>query len=184
MFNLLPLTNKRALQYEYRLRRAAVVLWFVTAAFLFAALSLLPPLLLAGQKEGIFREQSIALARNTTGKETEQLEQDVEQIRLRLAALSSQLPAPSFVSLLGSVAQARAEGVSLTRIAFDQTESGAVTVGVAGEAESRTALVAFQKALQGLSVFDTVDLPVGNLAKDTEILFALSASAVRPPLKP
>ncbi len=184
MFNLLPLTNKRALRSEYRLRRAAVALWFATAAFLFAALSLFPPLLLAGQKEASLREQITALARTTAGDETAHFAQSVEQIRLRLAALSPQSPAPSFVSLLGSVAQARAEGVSLTRIAFDQTESGTVKVGVGGEAENRTALVAFQKALQGLKVFDTVELPVGDLAKDTQIPFSLSASVARQPPQP
>ncbi len=182
MFNLLPPTNKHALRSEYLLRRAAVALWFATAAFLFAALSLLPPLFLAGQKEMTLREQITALARTVAGDETTRFTQSVEQIRLRLAALSPQLLGPSLVSLLGSVAETRTEGVSLTRVAFDQTEGGAVTVSIGGEAESRAALVAFQKALQGLKVFDTVELPVGNLAKDREISFSLSAT--RQPKQP
>ena len=180
MFNLLPLTNKRSLQSEYRLRRGAVALWFAAAAFLFATISLLPPLLLAGQKESILREQTTTLARATTGDETARFAQRVEQIRLRLTAFTPPSSAPSFVSLLGSVAQARAAGVSLTRIVFDQDDRGAVTISIGGEAENRTALVAFQKALQGLQVFDTVELPVGNLAKDREIPFALSATLLSP----
>lgn len=180
MFNLLPLKSKLTLHSEYLLRRTAVALWFVAALFLSAALSLIPALFLVGQKEIVLGEQAATLARHAFGQETALLEQKVAEIQLRLDSLSLHSLTTSFVTMLGSVAQARAEGISLARVLLSQNETGAATVAVDGEAENRAALVAFQKALQGLQVFDLVELPVSNLAKDTRIPFSLSAVRKEP----
>ncbi len=182
MLNFLPPTAERSLSAEYAWRRAALALFFASALFTAAAFSLVPPFLLAVEKEEALREQIAAFAESTTGEEMAQREKDARFLRSRLGVLSSRAVSAPFASLLQAVAQARGEGISLMNLSFHREEQAAVAVAIGGEAENRAALVAFEKALGGLRAFDSVELPVGNLAKDAQISFSLSAR--REPLQP
>ncbi len=175
MLNLLPSRDHDALLAEYGLRFAAVALWFVAGLAVAASALLVPSLFLAEKKEALLAEGAAVLQKSVASGEAQKSEAELNNFASLVGAFSLRMPTPRLYELIGSVAEARGSDVVFERITIaGESEQGSV-VEISGRAGSRAGLVAFARALEGLRTFDRVDLPIGNLAKDADISFSLSA---------
>lgn len=75
-------------------------------------------------------------------------------------------------------------GVTLTTFSFTENieidegrKKQKYTVSISGTARSRNDLIAYKNALEKEDTFEDIDLPVSNLAKDTDVPFNISFKA-------
>ena len=175
MLNVLPQRDQDAFFKEYGLRFGAAGLWFVAVLSVAASALLVPALFLADKKEALLTEQTGILQKSTASGEAKKFEEELGNLARLVNAFSMRTPVPHLYELVGSAAEARGSDVVFERMTLSSEGEQGSVVEVSGRAGSRAGLVAFVRALEGLQVFDRVELPVGNLAKDADISFSLSA---------
>lgn len=174
MFNLLPKETKEAIRREYRLRLLAVVLFFGAATFLMASALLVPSLLLSRAKERATAAQYENLSKSIAIGEAAHLDETLTAARDTLKLV---LPPPSgtpLYVLLARIAGAKPARLALHEVTVTTAASGKERLDLQGVAADRSVLLAFTDALEGLHLFEHVELPLGNLAKDADIDFSLT----------
>jgi hypothetical protein len=95
-----------------------------------------------------------------------------EEVKSLARLLSLRNPSSSIESVL----QAASADISLTHI--DYLSSGG-TLSISGRAISRDALLLFARAVQKLPEVESSNLPVGDLAKNTDVSFNITAVLTR-----
>ncbi len=176
MFNLLPKTEKDAIRREYRIRLAVVILWFSFAALLIASALGIPSYFLATEKEQAALRQVETLSKSGQASDAAEADKLLTAAKKRLAFLHHAPPSRYLYELIAKVAAIRTEGIAFTSISVTP-EAGKQRVAISGVSATRTALVEFEKALSGSGLFESVELPVGSLAKDGDSEFTLNALA-------
>jgi|SRR3989344_5390725 len=178
MFNLLPKTDKDAVRREYRTRLLVVVLWFSFATFITASVVLLPSLFLSSGKEKSAAERFGVLSKDMKADEVQKLDSLLQSARDRLRLLHGSLPKLRFSELILGVAAEKNAQISLESFTLTPLPSGELQVTIAGVAADRNALVTFAKALEARGIFEEVELPLANLARDIDVRFSLRAKVI------
>lgn len=172
MINLLPDTGRDSIRREYRSRLVATVLWGVALTSALTAVALLPSYFLSqAKREAVAVE--LAVAEGARGSVGEGVAAELTAARDAAAALediASQTP-PS--DLVFAALARKPRGVSVTLLQYERTASRE-TLRIQGEAADRESLIAFRRELSLLQGAGTVDLPVSNLAKSTDIPYVLT----------
>lgn len=174
MINVLPEQQKEIVSREYRLRRAIVVSGLVIFALLVSLVLLFPSYFL-------------------TNMQAEEAAVQLDQVK---TALNSQLPSGEVVNDLISavrhaqdlrpfsetisvykllkIFESKPESVKINRISFvNKSETGPeITLG--GIAQDRESLIAFGRVLEGRVEFESVNIPVSNFVRESNIEFHMT----------
>lgn len=175
MFNLLPKAKKKLIRREYHARLAVVSLWFLLAVLIMSSLLLLPSFFLSSAKERTAREQFTALSESTDQNKAEELDAVLADTAARVALLTGQTPKIFLHELLSLIVSIKSDSISLTAVSFGAPAEGRRDLHIAGIAKDRAALLAFVRALEQTGVFETVEAPISNFAKDADITFDVRA---------
>lgn len=172
-YNVLPLEVKEKLRREYRKRLITVSLFGAATVLVIGAVSLLPALItLAGKeqalvvREGALNKLKKAQSGDTTLKalsDTKEKIQALGEVDIRYK--------PS--DLIRRVLEQKTSGISILNVLYGAQGDGHVLT-VTGSASTRADLVSFREALQKTEPFQRVDVPIGELAKSTNISFTLT----------
>lgn len=176
MFNLLPKTEKETIRREYRVRLAVVCLWLSFAVFIAASILLFPSFLLSSDKEKTAQEHFETLSKSVGRSNAAELDATLRDAKSRLALLSRASPKMFLHELLTLIVSIKTDRISLTRFAFVSPAEGKREVDIVGVGKDRAALTAFIKALERTGLFEKVEVPISNFAKDTDIDFSVRAS--------
>lgn len=65
-------------------------------------------------------------------------------------------------------------GVDITQFSFNREEGDLKSIGLIGQAADRVSLSNFRDALEDDDRFLSADLPISNLAKDSDITFSMT----------
>lgn len=177
MFNLLPKAEKDAIRREYRIRLSVVILWFSFTTVLLASILLLPTYSLSTKKEKAALLESATLSKSVQAEEASRFGELLFEVKRRLDLVQHEPPEIYFYELIGEIANSRASGISLSNITITKA-AASLSIDIGGIADTRNSLVAFQKALAQTDLFETVEFPVSNLAKDRNSEFAITAKGV------
>lgn len=172
MINLLPPHEKKILFQEYKHRRLIVGLVFGLSAIIIMAILLIPSLIVVMYREGIAKRAVAEIAVDTAKHNS--LLADLRTSKVLITALTPQKGdiAPSLV--ITPILNAADTGVSVSDVLYSVTGVGEFKVDVRGSARTRQSLVNFTTNLKKQSMVTKLDLPVSNLAKDTDIQFAFT----------
>lgn len=176
MFNLLPKQEKEAIRREYRLRLAVVILWFSFATFVIASLLLLPSFFLSAQKEKAAQARFETLAKSVARQETAGLGEVLLAAQSQLELLSREPPRSFLYELLIKIVSSKSAKISLESMTIRDAAPGKRIIHLTGVARDRGALLAFSRALESNTLFEQVELPISNLAKESEIPFSITGS--------
>ncbi len=173
MFNVLSDNLKKAIKVEYRLRLAIVACVWVIILELSMCIFLLPSVIISFYKE---REvnQEIQTATEVAGVQSNLVSQTITSTNQTLRILNDDLLYPPATPAFETVLSARTPAIHITELSYTDQDATSGLLSVHGVAASREALVSFEKALQDSGSFSSVDLPVSNLAKDTNIDFTIN----------
>lgn len=169
MINILPESGRSIVRREYRTRLVAMFLFLLALLSLAVAVMLLPAYLFATvEAEQAELEETRLLSAKAAGAKTDA--EVIVAVNEQIVGLEAFMMAPKPSEALIETLKSAGPSIELVRVSY---EGGASTISLSGKATSRDALLQFSKALQKLPIVDAVDLPVGDLAKNTNVSFSM-----------
>ncbi len=172
MFLLLPEEQKNKLIKQYRLRLFFIALSALCVFVGVGFFSLLPSYFAVHSEE-----DNIVGLRNTVGKSIslksdKDLEKTLSDIKQNISALK--IPEKDAISIIGDIVKVRPDGVRLNDINFGSYTATSSAVSILGVSSDRPSLILFSRKLKENPKFSSVDLPISNLAKDSDINFNIN----------
>ena len=176
MINVLPEEGKKWIRGEYRLRLATLTLLAVAFVALALAALLFPSYRLSESTYAQAHTEREAFSQALSPANGEKVIEELsraENMRQALA-LRVEEQAPS-LHIEGIVrAQAKSEGVTLARLAYESAEE--ISVRLSGFAKTRENLIAFSEMLERIAEVKSVKLPVSNLTRSVNITFNMTVT--------
>ena len=174
MINLIPPEGKKKISREYWLRVAAVwmlLIWITLVVFIF---ELLPSLVFVNALKNTMSEQfDQAMAASAAYEETEQLVRETNALIDHLDTVGAELFYSELLHELDNVARDHAD---ISSFEFVTLDGEIETIVLSGIASTRTSLANFRDSLEAHPRFHSIDLPISNLAKESDIVFSISVS--------
>ncbi len=171
MINLLPHTDREAVQKEYHLRVIAVALILTIVVFVIACILLVPSYLLTLYKNNVV-ENAVAVTPSTN--DPAGFGEKVKAAKLIAGILR---PNPATVlptNLITLIFKDKGVGVDIRSLAYSQEETLPFTIDVRGLALNRQALLDFVHRLEREPGIASINLPVSSFAKDTNIEYSFT----------
>jgi len=174
MFNLLPQKEQRAVKTEYSLRRFTIILFLLCALAIISIVLLFPSYLLSR-----VRESDIS-SRLENAKQVINKNYPKEDLPAGLILTKSKIQAlnvsPKNVSVydLFRIFEDKTAAIKVTELSFIHRTKEEAKIALKGRAMSRESLTEFEKKLRGRPDFVSIDLPISNFAKETNIDFSMN----------
>ena len=176
MVNLLPEKTKRSLTLLYYSRFLSAAVFFVALAVLAGAAVLVPSYVRsiaeADAATRFLEASQKAVSLGSRGGVSGQFAALSERVKI----LTTYAWPASTARVLSALSTHVPKGVYLTKIAVTPTNEAAGKVSITGKASTRAGLLAFVSALQSVSAFQGVVVPVQSLASDANVDFTLAFS--------
>jgi len=174
MLNLLPQDVQAQQRREYRLRLGAVALLFLAFAFIVGIVSLLPFAVSSGVELMATKRDSTS---NTVAPQIDRTALDevlAFKGELNLLVPAEPQPTYSFAKSIKDATLDKPDGVSLSSFSFASVSGEAMQLVLSGVSATRDALVEFSQRLSSDAAFSSVDLPISNLSKKSDIDFSIT----------
>lgn len=182
MVNLLPRTIKKQNTREYYTRVVVVLNVLLAFTFFVGALSLVPTFVTILVEQHVLESRHTTLTEQFAADDDDRSTKDIiktTNIELKQLNERQRLTRPS--TLVALALEKRNSGVVLTRIGLQSRvlEGGeeVLELHMEGEAETRTQLIEYSNALEEVSSFDDIVLPIGNLAQSINPHFSLTLTS-------
>lgn len=173
MFTLLPEQYKKRLFKEYRIRLVTVFLFFVSMFFLISTALLFPSYISLSSEKSLYEVESKNLKKQIELKDKEGLATTLAKIQSNLS-----LAKPNETAIyraIGAILNQTNTNISITSIGYTRGGAGAQSsLNLQGVAKNRESLIGFSNNLKKELIFSSVNLPVSNLAKQTDVKFNLT----------
>jgi hypothetical protein len=175
--NLLPKTEKEALEKGLKTRLAVMIMFLLAASFLIGSIMFLPSYFLAS---GYF---SKAVSENYLlgSKDDDSVKKIINlptEINSKLNFFQSNIKDVSVADYFSKIVDNLPSGVKLNSMSFSKNqnykEKNGTVILVSGIAASRDSLVSFSALLEKTNLFSTVDVPVSSLTKDKNLPFSMN----------
>lgn len=179
MFNVLPDSLKKLIRQEYYFRLAIIVALAFIALQVIGLFLLLPSWVLSTYKEQEALSDVAAVHESPMENHLQSVSDTITQTNRTLAVMNTLLY-PEAAPLFQDILSRQPAGVHLTGFSYTLADDGTASIVASGNALTRNILVSFEKSLEKSSLFASVNLPVSNLAKDTDIPFSITLSVKKP----
>lgn len=169
MANLIPPEAKKAIVTEYWFRVGILWSYMVGIGILIVALLKGPALWAIESQLGAYSGAfDSAQEKAETIKESQLAIQSANELAGQLAAAASTTPPTEVLAALDQVA---GRDVSIASFRLTKGEKEIETITITGMANTRTALANFRADIESNPLFQKADLPISNLAKESDIPF-------------
>jgi len=172
MINLLPEKAKKDIIFEYWVRVVSVWFFILSVVCAVVSLLLLPSYVLVDS-------QAKVLAVDVDAARAKVAEYDLSALALAKANTQAQMlfelkQVKNFTTVLSELDSLQNSNITISDYEFKRNGLKLNSVQLFGEAKTRQSLADFRDALLGLPDVAGVNLPIGNLARDRDILFSIS----------
>lgn len=174
MLNLIPLSEKKKILTEYRLRLATVSVFAITALVFSSLILLIPSYLLAISKYNE-AQNSLDELQKTTGQSGQEKDVNIQvlavnkNVDLFLKGGSSKSLVPSLV--IANILNGKGKDIKIIGFTYDVTAAQERIV-ITGMAANRDSLSQFIDTLKSDPSFTSVDLPISSYVKSINIDFS------------
>jgi hypothetical protein len=176
MINLIPRKAIRNNLIEYWVRVLTVWLLLISITLFVGAGILLPTYVLINSQVSAYESSAAAASEKVANYEdvSQELIRSTQQAKMVLD--ESALPVFSeYIDLLQGM---QGSEIEITEIRLFRDQAGTAPITVSGEAGNRQALASFRDRLLEHEEIAIVDLPISNLASDSDIMFSLTVTLV------
>ncbi|MEI7462870.1 MAG: hypothetical protein WCK03_00565 [Candidatus Taylorbacteria bacterium] len=171
---LIPITLRRSLRHEYRIRASTVLLFMIATAFLIGSVFLLPSFIHASMEKSSADKVLAELNRSTNAKaETSSTADLIEKANLLKIFNDTSRGKTEYSSIITSLVGARGD-ISITSIEVSRTSTSSVSAIIKGIAPTREELLSLKDRLIASADGNKVDVPISLLSKVKDIPFSLS----------
>ena len=172
MFTLIPQQNKRALAKQYRIRLLIVFLFFASAVVCGGTLLLLPSYISVSFDKSIKQNELNPVLAQIEAKNKQGLTSTLAQMQTSLVLIRPEDGA--LHDAFEAINNHLAPGISIKSITYTRGVGAPSSFSVTGTASTREKLLAFVDALKTEKIFTSVNLPISDLAKQTDTPYSIS----------
>ena len=173
MINLLLLEEKKKIHRDYAFRLFSVVLNAISVSALIGIVTLFPSYFISDLEKRAAVDQA-ELVRETNDDGEENVALVLKEAQQKLEILSPEYEKVSIRTIFDTTIGYKPSTVALTGIIYQKDDKGNIKITISGVADRRDDLLMFSQGLKKDALFDDVELPVSNLAKDRNIKFTLT----------
>ncbi|MDE1975568.1 MAG: hypothetical protein KGI49_03620 [Patescibacteria group bacterium] len=176
---LIPSQLKASMHREYHSRALAVAMYALAASIFIGTVALFPAFIRAWSAD---REQLDAISAAQNGKDQSTLSADQAELSgdaKLLSALSHFVGASDLSGAVQSVVDIKGP-IALSSLSIGRPSAKDISVVLTGVAPTRDDMLAFQSRLERLSPDMSVDLPINELAKSSNIEFTMDVTGPLP----
>lgn len=167
MLNILPVEVKKKLAQEYFMRLGILAFLVLSLGGVCMAIALMPAFILAKSEHASLS----AFISKVEGNAGEDVFTTVRVTKEKLSFFSEKSAPPKALTFFSESVAARAGGISIQGYSYTKGSNKAIIKGIA---RTRSNLVAYRDAVGKIPSVDSVELPISELAKSTDISFNLS----------
>lgn len=172
MINLIPFKAKRNLLTEYWARVASVWMLLGAVALLFSAAMILPVYVLINAQVSSYASGAHEAVQKVA--EYKAVSKELEQASTQSRIIVDQEQEPVFSDFITVFDNMRGSEIEITSISLVRSDGDLGPVNLKGTAETRQSLASFRDRLLSDKQIVEVELPISNLAKDSDIVFSLN----------
>ena len=173
-----PKSQRALLDREYRARAAATLAIAMASAAVIGIVSLLPAFISVSATEKSALE-TIAADKTGSSTDAEATQSELSAAGSLVSLLSSNRGAPRLSDAIRQISSVRSN-ISLYSFSIDRDGTGSIVAVVQGMAPTRAELISFQGRLENLAPGASVELPISELAKSSNIDFSIRLVAKLP----
>ena len=177
MINLVPITEKKRMLREFRLRVLVVSMFALGVVFLSASVSILPSLFFSSIKKNLAGDKINAQMQTPSQEVSAETGQAIAKLDAKLKLIENMEASPKFlVSLrvINEIVLKKTPNIKITKISYQNNPGEEKKISINGVAGSRDRLLLFRQTLEDNPTFKTVDLPISNFVRGSNINFFLN----------
>lgn len=174
MFELLPNTQKNALKREYLSRVTIIALSFLLAIGTLSLVALSPSYFLSVERDKVAYKELENIKKFNGKTDDEKLRADIENSKEMISMLRSSGEESSIKDLILKIISKKNPGVMISGVSVSSSKKEQYQIIVKGTAKNRELLKSFAEDLRGNKEFGSIDLPISNFAKISDIDFNIT----------
>jgi hypothetical protein len=176
MINLIPPHGRTALTHEYILRVGSLYGFVIGGVLMASAALMVPTYVLTGSQLKALRMES---------PETEEIKSAFDRAseEIKIAnALASQLRVREksseymYSQIIEEIVRSASGGIVFANFQGGDEEKGLREIMIQGTAANRSTLAEFKASLEAAPLFEKADIPISDLARDTNLPFVVTVT--------
>jgi hypothetical protein len=170
MLGLLLENDRKEIKKEYTFRFLNLMLGFLILASVIWGVSLVPSYLLLRVEE----KRVVGQLNEVEKTDTQKNKTDIDKLSSALIEKIRTVDTKEYSvsEIIKLVDNSNLGQVAITAIYFSEDGSNKTSLRISGLANSRENLLVFSRRLEDQNMFEVVDLPFSNFAKDADISFS------------
>lgn len=172
MINLIPPQGQKKLQREYLFRSTIVFSILFGFVFLLLFAALIPTYVLVSAQINALTTSS--LQDSSKAEQYTKIESETKSLEKIISQLEKATSTKQVSPLIDEVVAITPDGVTVQSFTISEEKGIVQKVQLQGTARTRSSLVQFRNALEGSSYFKKADVPLSDLAKDSDLPFNIS----------
>lgn len=173
MLHLLTEEHRQKVIREYRKRVLVVFFLGLFCVSLVSLVFILPTFILSYGRYSDFQLKTKTLDAELVKNEDQGSSENIKSVTTSMDALRMFDSKKEMYPLISGLIQAVASGIQVKNIIFTPNETEGVIIDLAGKADTRKSLVAFDQKLKSNSLFSEIIIPLGSFAKEKNIDFSM-----------
>ncbi len=170
MINLLPPEGHKAVKREYVLRVGAAIFLLFAGVAIFLTVSLIPTYVLIGAQ--INSSEALTTEASDDAERYEDAEAEVKEIEMIMAQLQKRPQTQDISTIVAEIRKRASSAISFKTFRIDTAKKALIQIQ--GVAETRESLAQFRTALEASDLFAKAEVPISDLARETELPFAIT----------
>ena len=175
MINLIPNQDKKKMAKNFYIRLTALCFAMFGICILFVSAALLPAYFVSLTKKDLAEERLETQINNTVPELDKQSLATIKNLNNQLSLIEETQKNTFSVSknIIQEIISQKMSDIKISQISYQIDPKNGKMVTLTGFAPSRERLLTFQQALQADPNFKSVDLPISDFLKNTNIQFNL-----------
>lgn len=176
MINLIPNQEKKKMARDFYYRLTVIFILMLSTVVFIAALALLPAYLLSNSKKNIALQRLELQKAETAPFFNEETREIIKQTNKKLDIIETAQNGKFPVSekVISAVLKEKISSIKIVQISYENNTVEGKKIRISGTAPSRDVLLLFRKTLESSEAFKSVDLPISNFVKGSNIQFYMS----------
>lgn len=176
MINLTPKEEKKRMTTDFYFRITVLFLMIMGSCLLISLVSILPAYFFSSMKN-VLAETKLEIQKlepmTLLGEQSLSIIKDINK-KLDLVENSEKNRFLPSVKVINSILLKKRPDVKITQILYENDVIKGKKISITGTAQSREVLLLFRRALEDSANFKSVDLPISNFVKGSNIQFYLN----------